>query len=175
MQDVASRKVLAHKVATTLKAFPARKVIEQAFARHGIPQIVNTDQGSQFTAKEFADAVLARGCQLSMDGRGAWRDNVFMERVWRTLKYEHVCASVAVFRAVEPSLSMMAVVVMMCCLPCSISELLIQPPRACLGVKSRLFIDSFDEQIRFLLPPGLERLNWSLMMQGALRDAVVVG
>ena len=44
-----------------------------------------------------------------------------------------------------------------------------------LGVKSRLFIDSFDEQIRFLLPPGLERLNWSLMMQGALRDAVVVG
>ena len=60
------------------------------------PQIVNTDQGSQFTAREFADAVLAQGCQLSMDGRGAWRadlgfcHNVFMERVWRTLKYEHV-------------------------------------------------------------------------------------
>jgi putative transposase len=94
--DVASRKVLAHKVATTLEACHAREVIEQAFARHGIAQIVNTDQGSQFTAKEFADAVLARGCQLSMDGRGAWRvdlgfcHNVFMERVWRTLKYEHV-------------------------------------------------------------------------------------
>ena len=88
--DVASRRVLAHRVALTLEACHAREVIEQAFARHGIPQIVNTDQGSQFTAKEFADAVLARGCQLSMDGRGAWRDNVFMERVWRTLKYEHV-------------------------------------------------------------------------------------
>ena len=88
--DVASRKVLAHKVATTLEACHAKEVIEQAFKRHGIPQIVNTDQGSQFTAKEFADAVLAQGCQLSMDGRGAWRDNVFMERVWRTLKYEHV-------------------------------------------------------------------------------------
>lgn len=88
--DVASRKVLAHKVATTLEACHAKEVIEQAFARYGTPHIVNTDQGSQFTAKEFADTVLARGCQLSMDGRGAWRDNVFMERVWRTLKYEHV-------------------------------------------------------------------------------------
>ena len=88
--DVASRKVLAHKVASTLEACHAKEVIEQAFERYGTPQIVNTDQGSQFTAKEFVDAVLAHGCQLSMDGRGAWRDNVFMERVWRTLKYEHV-------------------------------------------------------------------------------------
>jgi putative transposase len=88
--DVASRKVLAHKVATSLEACHAKEVIEQAFRRFGVPQIVNTDQGSQFTAAEFTQAVLARGCQLSMDGRGAWRDNVFMERVWRTLKYEHV-------------------------------------------------------------------------------------
>jgi putative transposase len=88
--DVASRKVLAHKVSTTLEACHAKEAIEQAFARYGTPAIVNTDQGSQFTAKEFADTVLAQGCQLSMDGRGAWRDNVFMERVWRTLKYEHV-------------------------------------------------------------------------------------
>ena len=88
--DVASRKVLAHKVATTLEACHAKEVIAQAFARYGTPKIVNTDQGSQFTAKEFTDTVLAQGCQLSMDGRGAWRDNVFMERVWRTLKYEHV-------------------------------------------------------------------------------------
>jgi putative transposase len=88
--DVASRKVLAHKVANTLEACHAKEVIEQAFRRFGVPQIVNTDQGSQFTAAEFTQAVLARGCQLSMDGRGAWRDNVFMERVWRTLKYEHV-------------------------------------------------------------------------------------
>ncbi len=88
--DVASRRVLAHKVATTLEACHAREVIEQAFARWGTPQIVNTDQGSQFTASEFTDAVLAQGCQLSMDGRGAWRDNVFVERLWRSVKYERV-------------------------------------------------------------------------------------
>lgn len=88
--DVASRKVLAHKVATTLEAVHAKEVIEQAFARHGVPEIVNTDQGSQFTAEEFTQVVLAAGCQLSMDGRGAWRDNVFVERLWRSVKYERV-------------------------------------------------------------------------------------
>ena len=56
----------------------------------GIPEIVNTDQGSQFTASEFTDAVLDKGCRLSMDGRGAWRDNVFVERLWRSVKYERV-------------------------------------------------------------------------------------
>ena len=88
--DVASRKVLAHRVAITLEAVHAREVIEQAFARYGTPEIVNTDQGSQFTAEEFTDVVLARGCKLSMDGRGAWRDNVFVERLWRSVKYESV-------------------------------------------------------------------------------------
>ena len=88
--DVASRRVLAHKVAITLEACHAREVIEQAFARWGTPEIVNTDQGSQFTATEFTDVVLAQGCQLSMDGRGAWRDNVFVERLWRSVKYERV-------------------------------------------------------------------------------------
>ena len=88
--DVASRQVLAHKVAITLEAVHAKEVIEQAFARYGAPEIVNTDQGSQFTAVEFTDAVLARGCKLSMDGRGAWRDNVFVERLWRSVKYERV-------------------------------------------------------------------------------------
>ncbi len=72
--DVASRRVLAHKVAITLEAVHAKEVIEQAFARYGTPEIVNTDQGSQFTAIEFTEAVLARGCKLSMDGRGAWRE-----------------------------------------------------------------------------------------------------
>jgi len=86
--DVASRRVLAHKVAVTLEASHAKEVIEQAFARHGTPEIVNTDQGSQFTATEFTEAVHARGCKLSMDGRGAWRDNVFVERLWRSVKYE---------------------------------------------------------------------------------------
>jgi putative transposase len=88
--DVASRRVLAHKVAITLEACHAREVIEQAFARWGTPQIVNTDQGAQFTAEEFTEVVLAQGCQLSMDGRGAWRDNVFVERLWRSVKYERV-------------------------------------------------------------------------------------
>ena len=88
--DVASRKVLAHKVAITLEACHAREVIEQALMRNGTPDIVNTDQGSQFTATEFTDVVLAKGCKLSMDGRGAWRDNVFVERLWRSVKYERV-------------------------------------------------------------------------------------
>lgn len=65
-------------------------MIEQAFLRHGTPGIVNTDQGSQFTATEFTGVVLAQGCKLSMDGRGAWHDNVFEERFWRSVKYERV-------------------------------------------------------------------------------------
>jgi putative transposase len=88
--DVASRKVLAHKVAITLEAVHAKEVIEWAFARYGAPEIVNTDQGSQFTAEEFTGVALAKGCKLSMDGRGAWRDNVFVERLWRSVKYERV-------------------------------------------------------------------------------------
>ena len=88
--DVASRRVLTHKVAITMEACHAREIIEEAFARYGTPEIVNTDQGSQFTATEFTEVVLAKGCKLSMDGRGAWRDNVFVERVWRSVKYERV-------------------------------------------------------------------------------------
>ena len=88
--DVASRRVLAHRVAITLEAIHAKEVIEQALARWGTPEIVNTDQGSQFTAEEFTSVVLGAGCKLSMDGRGAWRDNVFVERLWRSVKYERV-------------------------------------------------------------------------------------
>jgi putative transposase len=88
--DVASRMVLSHKVAITLEAVHAKEVIEQAFAKYGAPEIVNTDQGSQFTAEEFTRVVLAEGCKLSMDGRGAWRDNVFVERLWRSVKYERM-------------------------------------------------------------------------------------
>lgn len=88
--DVFSRRVLAHKVAITLEACHAREIIEQAMAKYGLPEIVNTDQGSQFTATEFTGAVLGKGCKLSMDGRGAWRDNVFVERLWRSVKYERV-------------------------------------------------------------------------------------
>lgn len=86
--DWASRKVLAHRVAITLAACHAVEVLTEAFTRYGAPDIVNTDQGSQFTAAEFIDLVKGRGCQVSMDGRGAWRDNVFVERRWRTVKYQ---------------------------------------------------------------------------------------
>ena len=89
--DVFSRRVLSHVVATSLEACHAKQVLEQALKRHGTPEIVNTDQGSQFTAEEFTQAVpFKKGCQLSMDGKGAWRDNVFIERFWRSVKYERV-------------------------------------------------------------------------------------
>ena len=84
--DVATRRVMAHKVATTLEACHAKEIMQEALARYGVPEIVNTDQGSQFTAQEFTDVVLHSGAKLSMDGRGAWRDNVFVERLWRSVK-----------------------------------------------------------------------------------------
>ena len=79
-----------HRTAITLEAIHAVEALAQAFARFGRPDIVNTDQGSQFTAQEFVDMVQGHGVKLSMDGRGAWRDNVFVERIWRTVKYERV-------------------------------------------------------------------------------------
>ena len=88
--DVVSRRVPAHKVAITLEACHAREVIEQAFARWGTPTTVNTDCGARFMAAELTDAVLSQGCQLSMDGRGAWRDNDFVEWLWHSVKYERV-------------------------------------------------------------------------------------
>jgi putative transposase len=88
--DVYSRRILAHRVAITLEAVHAVEALQEAYARFGQPAIVNTDQGSQFTAPDFVDAVIGNGVQLSMDGRGAWRDNVFVERFWRTVKYECV-------------------------------------------------------------------------------------
>ncbi len=88
--DVASRRVLAHKLATALEAHHAVEIMEQALTRYGKPEIVNTDQGSQFTAAEFVAVVQHSGAALSMDGKGAWRDNVFVERLWRTVKYERV-------------------------------------------------------------------------------------
>ena len=88
--DWASRKVLAGRLAITLEACQAVEVLKEAFVRHGTPEIINTDQGSQFTADEFVQAVKDQGCRLSMDGRGAWRDNIFVERLWRSVKYEEV-------------------------------------------------------------------------------------
>jgi putative transposase len=88
--DWASRKVLAAKIAITLEACHAVDVLKEAYIHHGTPEIVNTDQGSQFTAEEFVRTVKEQGSRISMDGRGAWRDNIFVERLWRTVKYERV-------------------------------------------------------------------------------------
>ena len=86
--DWATCKVLAHKVAITLEACHAIDVLNEAFAKYDAPQIVNTDQGSQFTAHDFVQTVKDNNCQISMDGHGAWRDNVMIERLWRSVKYE---------------------------------------------------------------------------------------
>jgi putative transposase len=88
--DWANRKVLAARIAITLEACHAVAVLQEAFARHGTPAIINTDQGSQFTADEFIQAVQGQGCRLSMDGREAWRDIIFVERLWQTVKHEEV-------------------------------------------------------------------------------------
>ena len=64
--------------------------VEDALARHGKPDILNTDQGSQFTGSAFTGVLADRGITISMDGKGAWRDNVFVERLWRSIKYEEV-------------------------------------------------------------------------------------
>ena len=66
------------------------EAVDEALTRHGRPDIFNTDQGSQFTSGDFIDTLLANGIAISMDGKGAWRDNVFVERIWRSVKYEEV-------------------------------------------------------------------------------------
>ncbi len=64
--------------------------LEEALREYGCPEIFNTDQGSQFTSEAFTGALLGKGISISMDGKGSWRDNVFVERLWRSLKYEEV-------------------------------------------------------------------------------------
>lgn len=88
--DWATRRVLAWQLSNTLTADFCVEALETAMDRYGVPEIVNTDQGAQFTSEEFVSTVLDHGAELSMDGKGAWRDNVFIERFWRTVKYEEV-------------------------------------------------------------------------------------
>jgi putative transposase len=88
--DWFSRRVLAWRVSITLEAAFCVEALEEALARFGKPTIFNTDQGSQFTSAEFTQPLLARGVKLSMDGRGRALDNVFVERLWRTVKYDEV-------------------------------------------------------------------------------------
>ncbi|WP_323041500.1 IS3 family transposase [Gemmobacter sp.] len=88
--DWFTRRVLAWRVSITLEADFCVEAVEEALARHGTPEIFNTDQGSQFTSADFIKVLAAREIKISMDGKGAWRDNVFVERLWRTIKYEEV-------------------------------------------------------------------------------------
>lgn len=88
--DWASRKALAHRVSITMDASFCVEALEEALRRYGQPDIVNTDQGSQFTSAEFIEVLAGRNIRISMDGKGSWRDNVFVERLWRTVKYEEV-------------------------------------------------------------------------------------
>ena len=88
--DWFSRKVLAWRLSTTLETGPCIESLKDAMRRHGKPEIMNTDQGSQFTSIEFIKTLKDADIQISMDGKGAWRDNVFVERLWRTIKYEEV-------------------------------------------------------------------------------------
>ena len=88
--DVFSRRVLAHRVSITMEADFCVEALEEALAKHGKPEIFNTDQGSQFTSVDFTGVLLKHGVAISMDGKGSWRDNVFVERLWRSVKYEEV-------------------------------------------------------------------------------------
>src|SRR5260370_20756316 len=86
--DWFSRRVLSWGVSITMEAAFCVETLEDALARHGKPDIFNTDQGSQFTGSAFTGVLASNAIAISMDGKGAWRDNVFIERLWRSVKYE---------------------------------------------------------------------------------------
>ncbi len=88
--DWFSRKVLAWRLSVTLETGPCIEALKEAMRRHGKPEIMNTDRGSQFTSVDFIKVLKDGDIQIGTDGKGAWRDNVFVERLWRTIKYEEV-------------------------------------------------------------------------------------
>jgi putative transposase len=88
--DVASRKVLSFRLSNTLTTDFCLEALEEALAKYGKPEIFNTDQGSQFTSEDWTNKLKAAGIAISMDGKGRWIDNVFIERLWRSVKYEEV-------------------------------------------------------------------------------------
>jgi putative transposase len=88
VMDWATRKVLSWRVSNTMEADFCIEALEEALERFGRPEIFNTDQGSQFTSPQFTGVLCEAGVRISMDGRGRWMDNVFIERLWRSLKYE---------------------------------------------------------------------------------------
>jgi len=88
--DWHTRRVLAWRVSITMEVDFCIEAVDEAIARHGKPEIFNTDQGSQFTSAAFTGLLADNAIRISMDGKGAWRDNVFVERLWRSVKYEEV-------------------------------------------------------------------------------------
>ena len=88
--DWFSRRLLAWRLSVTMEASFCVEALEDALAHNGKPEIVNTDQGAQFTGSAFTGVLTKHSIAISMDGKGAWRDNVFVERLWRTIKYEEV-------------------------------------------------------------------------------------
>ena len=88
--DWHSRKVLSWKLSNTLETRFCLEALDEAICKYGAPEIFNSDQGSQFTSIEFTEALKKQGIKISMDGKGRWMDNVFIERLWRSLKYECV-------------------------------------------------------------------------------------
>jgi putative transposase len=90
IMDWHSRKVLSWRLSNSLDAAPCVEALEEALANYGTPEIFNSDQGCQFTSEDFTEVLKDNGIKISMDGRGRWMDNVFIERLWRSLKYEEV-------------------------------------------------------------------------------------
>lgn len=88
--DWATRRVLSWRLSNTLTADPCVEALEEAIVKYGAPEIMNTDQGSQFTSSDFIGLLHQHEIQISMDGKGCWRDNVFVERLWKSVKYEEV-------------------------------------------------------------------------------------
>jgi putative transposase len=88
--DWASRRVLAWRLSNTLTKDFCLEAVREAITQYGCPEIFNTDQGCQFTSQEFTGLLKGQGIQISMDGKGCWRDNVLVERLWKSIKYEEV-------------------------------------------------------------------------------------
>jgi putative transposase len=88
--DWHSRRVLAHRVSISMQTDFCIEALQEAILKYGAPEIMNTDQGSQFTGSDFIGELQQHGIDVSMDGRGQWRDNVFVERLWKSVKYEEV-------------------------------------------------------------------------------------
>ncbi len=88
--DWASRRVLAWRLSNTLDASFCTEALEEAISKYGTPEIFNTDQGSQFTSEAFIGILTSNSISISMDGKGRWVDNVYVERLWRSVKYEDI-------------------------------------------------------------------------------------